>query len=183
MEEHKFDKLDQLIRSKQFEELDPTELSFVLETLGNEAAYRHYQQLIKQSSEQAVRPVSARVSRDLTQRFKEKNRSAIYSWMTYRVPAYVNLMLILLFFAGIWFWPEKPAEIVQITKEVYLPGKTDTLLVQLPPDTVVIERVIQKNVPVYITSNAVEIPKTPDTEGSSLAEQQDLTDFLVSGRD
>ena len=79
--------------------------------------------------------------------------------------------------------PEKPAEIVQITKEVYLPEKTDTLLVQLPPDTVVIERVIQKNVPVYMTSNAVESPKTPANEGSSLAEQKDLTDFLVSGLD
>ena len=92
------------------------------------------------------------------------------------------MMLITLMMTASWWWTTRHPNMIEVTKEVYLPGKTDTLLVELPPDTIVIEKVIQQTIPVYITSN-VPVEKTQETtEGSSLAEQQDLTEFLVSGR-
>ena len=175
-------KIDHLIHTKQYEELSQEDKLLVDEHLGGKKSFEHYQLLFRESHATQERPVSRSVANNLSTRFKQKNRPVWYSLFNYRIPAYVSMMLITLMMTASWWWTTRHPNMIEVTKEVYLPGKTDTLLVELPPDTIVIEKVIQQTIPVYITSN-VPVEKTQETtEGSSLAEQQDLTEFLVSGR-
>lgn len=62
---------------------------------------------------------------------------------------------------------------------VELPGKTDTLIVEKPADTVFIERVVHVKVPVLMASEKPEQPK--QVNGSStMADQQELWELVGS---
>ena len=175
-------KIDHLIQTKHYEELSQEDKLLIEEHLGGKKSFEQYRILFKETYATQERPVSRSVANNLSTRFKQKNRPVWYSLFNYRIPAYASIMLIALIMTASWWWTTSHPNMIEVTKEVYLPGKTDTLLVQLPPDTIVIEKVIQKTIPVYITSNVPSEKTQESTEGSSLAEQQDLTEFLVSGR-
>lgn len=184
MKEKEFEYLDELLKNKNWAELTQNERAYVQETIGGEEAYNRYAELLIQSGLGAAKPVSKQVNKQLMAHFKSRNRSAVYSILNYRLPAYAYFALAAVFLLVVW-QVSLVENVKVVTQEVFLPGKTDTVLVQLPPDTIVIERIIKEKVPVYMAKKS-EVKQdgvsTPVMEGSSLADDVGLTDFLVSSR-
>ena len=183
MKNEEFDKLEVLLRQKYFADLSPDEKLFVEEQIGGERAYLDLFTMINQAKATKTRSVSSSTKRKLTSKFKQKHQSFADSWINFKLPVYVNLPVAVLIVVIIWV--SLPAKVVQIDKivTVQLPSKADTILVYSPSDTIYIEKKIHIKVPVYITKNEEKQPKEqPKILGSTLAEQQGLTDLLVSGK-
>lgn len=183
MENKEFDKLDALLRQKEYADLSLEEKLFVEEQIGGECAYLDLFTLINQAKATNTRPISLSTKRSLTNRFKQKNRPDTTSWINLKLPVYANLPVAALLVVVIWvLLPAKEVEIDKIVT-VQLPPKVDTLLVKLPSDTIYIEKKVRVEVPVYITK--IEKKKSVEQSkisGSTLAEQQGLRELLVSGR-
>ncbi|WP_421889563.1 hypothetical protein [Marinoscillum sp.] len=180
MEKNKFEELDQIICSKNYTELNKSEKSLVDEVFSNERAFERYRELIGHAVSVQTRPVSKQSRVELMSRFKAKNRSVVYSLLSMKVPAMANVAFLIIFFAGFWWYTVQKEPVIESPKVVYLPGKVDTVFSQLPADTVYIERIVKQQVPVYVASQRPESPAPEVTRGSTLADQEDLTDFLVS---
>jgi hypothetical protein len=71
-------------------------------------------------------------------------------------------------------------------QEVYVDrivAKTDTVLVASRPDTVVIERVVYRNIPTLlpVTVGQPAPTRTPASKGVNMKEKEELDKLLVSG--
>ncbi len=184
MENRAFNKLDELLKQKSYEELSFEESQFVEEQVGGEQAYNDLRLLVAQSQQSMSMPVRHAVKRDLSHRFKIKYQKAPLYWLSYKTPVYANVLLVVV--AILLAWYLKPAEQVIAEKivTVQLPARVeiDTLFVRLPADTVFIEKRIRVEVPVYITATEEPPADRPIIKGSTLSDQQGLRELLVSGR-
>lgn len=183
MKNKEFDQLDALLRQKDFRDLSAEEKLFVEEQIGGERAYKDISILINTAKEAKSIAVSSSIKRNLTNKFKQRNKSATVSWFNFKLPVYANLPIAALLALFIWLvLPTKEIEVDKIVT-VQLPPKVDTLLIQSPSDTIFIEKKVRIEVPVYITKiEETQSEKQPKISGSTLADQQGLADLLVSGK-
>jgi len=184
MENREFDKLDRLIREKSYDSLTSEERIFVDGQIDGEKAYNDLWSLILQTQQTDSIPVTPSVKIDLVNQFKNKYQRTPLFWLNYKMPAYANVLLIAIAVLAVWYL--KPAEQVVVDRlvTIQIPGKIDTLMIQLPADTVFIEKRIRVEVPVYVTK--IEVPEPAQLhasiKGNSLSNQQGLRDLLVTGR-
>jgi hypothetical protein len=183
MESRDFDKLDGLIRVKNYEALSVEERIFVSGQLGGEQAFTNLRSLVLEAQQSESLLVTSSVKADLVKQFKGKHQKTSFVWLGYRMPAYAQALLLIFVIVSVWFLKPTEQVIIDRAVTVQLPGKTDTLMIQLPADTVFIEKRIRVEVPVYITKTEADVKDSPEViKGSSLSDQQGLRDLLVSGK-
>jgi hypothetical protein len=184
MESKDYNQLDELLRRKSYHKLTADELEFVTEQIGGEKPYNELKEMVMTAMQSQSIPVGVAVKQDLVHRFKGKHQRAPFFWLRYQMPAYVNVLLIVIAVAAAWYL--KPVEQVIIDRPVtvQLPGRTDTLMISSPADTIFIEKRIRVEVPVYITKTAEPIKEVSPKmiQGNSMSDQQGLRDLLVSGK-
>lgn len=184
MKSKNYNQLDVLLRQKSYQQLTADELQFVIEQLGDEKSYDDLKELVMTARQSQSMLVKSSLKLDLVSQFKAKHLQSIpFIWMGYKMPAYVNVLLVVVAIIAVWFL--KPVEQVVTDRPVIvqLPGKLDTLVIQSPADTVFIVKRIRVEVPVYITKTAEATHEalTKVIEGNSMRDQQGLRDLLVSG--
>ena len=179
METKNIDQFDSLLRSKNFDQLTDAEQQWVLEMVDNEDSYNHLRSLVTRLQDEFTRDVKTDVQRNLIREFKSSNQSVLSNLLSYRVPAYVPLLLLGLFVAGVW--QIRPVEIQEVEKQVVVPvTHTDTLFVQ-KTDTVFVERVVRVNVPILEKPTTDMIKPAVVVKGNSMSNQKELKSLLVSG--
>jgi len=183
MENRAFDKLEELLRQKSYQQLTADELQFVSEQIGEEKSYNDLKEMVMTAQQSQSMPVGSSVKHDLVHQFKTKHQSTPFLLLSYKMPAYVNALLIAVAVIAVWYLKPTEQVIVDRPVTVQLPGKIDTLMIQSPADTIFIEKRIRVEVPIYITKT-VEVPQValPQViKGNSMSDQQGLRDLLVSG--
>jgi hypothetical protein len=182
--EEKSQRMERLLESKSFAQLNAEEKEFVLREAGSE---REYNLLRKVSSalvaEKADLSPDPQTLRKLLLTMKNMKPASWYeAVLTYKVPAYAVVLMITLFLV-LWLMPGKSST----TKiENIAAMKTDTLFVSQPPDTVFVEKIVVKyrNVPAPVDDyTIVKNVSTDDVlpEGVSMKEKEELESLLVSG--
>lgn len=181
MENHDFESLDQLLRSKSYADLTSEERDYVNKAVGGELQYANLQQLIHETSLSRESTLNEHVKKDLMRRMKRNNPSFLYQIYHYKIPAYAVAMLLIILVTG--FMTFGPARVITEvkTKTIALPVKVDTLWVQLPPDTIVIEKIIKTEALTTLRTSTTDEPQKA-VKGNSMADQKVLHDFLVSTR-
>ncbi|MEO1053714.1 MAG: hypothetical protein AAFX87_23965 [Bacteroidota bacterium] len=186
MDKEAFKGLEYLIRNKTYDALEDAERAWVNDQIGGEAAYMRLYDLVRTAQSEREMPLKTSSKRRLMAQFKAKHKSTGVAFINYRIPAYAVIAPVILLLV-IWFLiPAKQVLIekpVFVEREVYLPSpvQIDTVEIELPPDTVFLERVVK--IPVYL-STAKEEPKKRKRifKGRSLAEQNDVVDLVKRGR-
>ncbi|WP_421871828.1 hypothetical protein [Marinoscillum sp.] len=176
--ENNLEYIDHLIRTKAYEELNEEELKLIQQHMGSKESFEHFKGLVGAVSSSAYHP-SKQVKAKLMTNFKRRHQSWFDLAISYQTPAYLNLSLILL--AALIFWIFIPPKEVMVKDPIVveLPGKTDTLIVEKPADTVFIERVVRVKVPVLMASEKPEQPK-PVNGSRTMADQQELWELVGS---
>jgi hypothetical protein len=180
-------RIEDLLESKSFQELTDEEKFLLLKELGSEREYNSLRQissaLFVYKSDLSPDPESLRQLK-----VEMKRRGQETSWfgslVRHRVPAYsLAPAMVLLFCAG-YFLNYKT---VARAPESLLLTRIDTVLVQSPPDTVFVERVVVRYQPPdtaprenYSVVKNVS-GKEKSSEGVSMKDKEELERFLVSG--
>lgn len=100
-------------------------------------------------------------------------------WLSYKIPAQLSFIFALGLACLIWWAAPSKELIIEKPVTIQLPGCVDTLIVRPAPDTIFINKVLRVEVPVYVTKKEDTI-REAESQGSSMAELQELDDFLVS---
>lgn len=180
MKNEEFNKLDHLFKTKIYSELSEEERNWVDDVIGKNA-YEELSLMITDVSNEMTREVNPAIKSDLMKAMKRKNRSVLASMLSYRTPMYVNAVLVAVVFAFTWFITPEREVIVERPVTVTIPV-VDTVTIQLPPDTVLIEKQVRVEVPVYLTRTEIPEQEKKEVESKPFAEEQALQDLLVSGR-
>ncbi|MEQ8469901.1 MAG: hypothetical protein RIC35_01880 [Marinoscillum sp.] len=176
--EHDIDMIDQLIRTTPYNKLSKEELEIVSAHIGSEQEYTGLRTLLLAASSTRTLEVSSRVRSDLTERMKAKNQHWMVSLWAYKTPAYLNLAVVLALVVLTWLLLPAREVVIQKPIVVELPGKTDTLVVVSPADTIYIDKIIEIKVPVFASFDSKKDPQ-PSTKGSTLADQKELRELLA----
>jgi hypothetical protein len=177
------EKLEQLVRGKNWLDLTDEERKFVYQELGSEELFCNLQQVEINLRQRSDNIVPNKKSLQLLQS-KFRNHHHKHSWvsnvMSFSMPAYASLSLVVL---AVWIgWLvgnafEKPAIVYQkITT-------TDTVYLASKPDTVFLTKIVYKSPasqpPVFTSVNDSNI--APVNNGVSMQEKELLNSFIVSG--
>jgi hypothetical protein len=183
--EEKSQRMERLLESKSFAQLNAEEKEFVLREAGSEREYNLLRKvstaLVAEKADLSPDPQSLR---RLLLTMKNLKPAPWYEGvLTYKVPAYAVVLMITLFLA-LWLTPEKRS--TAKPENIAAMVKTDTLFVSQPPDTVFVEKIIvrYRNVPpseedYTLVKNEVTDDVLP--EGVSMKEKEELESLLVSG--
>ncbi len=180
METNDFERLESLLKSKNYEQLSGEEKEWIEKEIGGEQAYLNLQSFVTRLSGDKISAPSQKIKKNLMTAFRSRNQTVWSRVVSYRMPAFANIFVWAVLAVGVWYWiPERR---VMVEKQVPI-EKTllDTVYVELPKDTVIIEKTIQVEVPVYIEKK--EEPEIIVVKGSSLSDQKDLQRLLVSGEE
>ena len=182
MENENLERIDHLIKTKTIEDLTSSESSLIERELGLEN-FRELSQLAQGLKDEKYRSTSSSVKRDLSAEFKKRNRPFYISILSHKLPVYVQFICLIFLVPLIWILiPEK--EIVIENKVTVTVPVHDTITIQLPADTVFIQKEIR--VPVFQTKIVEVSPerKSNDTQvkAKNFAEEKTLNELLVSGR-
>lgn len=179
METNDFEKLDQLIKTKSFDQLSEQEKQWVLKLLPDIQVYTKVRHMITEVHTDATPKLARSTKIDLMHQFKTKHSSTSFGWLYYKLPAHASFLCAI--GLALLFWLLTPTKEIVVEKPVtvHLPGRVDTLIVRSAPDTIYVHKVKRVEVPVYITQHEKMISE-PNIQGSSMAEQSELDDFLVS---
>lgn len=179
MEQNEFEKLEALLKDKQYDALDDADKSWVTANIGDQKSYTHLYELVHRlESEPSLAP-NKRVKADLMAAYTSNHQTMLGKLLSYRMPAVAGLCVLLCMGVGIWYLA--PAREVVVEKMVPIEKVTvDTLLVELPKDTVYILKTVRVEVPVYVPEPKKDIIIV---KGSTLSEQKDLQGLLVRGED
>ena len=179
-----WDKLEDLLKKKSFQELSLDEKIWVMDYFESEQEYEQFrstESFLKNIGHSKPLLPEKRILASLKSEMKQKHVPSV-SWWNFSVPAYASTLLILGFTAfGWWVGQAKPAEIVE---RVVM--KPDTVFVASKPDTVFIQNiVIQKPQEAFYSvteSNSVlQSITTPPNHGVSMKDNEELEALLVSG--
>ncbi len=193
MKDH-FDKIEWLLAHFDFEELKESDKNAAIKALGSQETYTFSRKniLLAKSSQQHIsaRPL---MKNELLGKFKEKHDVGKYStkqtFFTRRIPTYYMAAAIVLLLIPIIFLFSKEPIVQQQIVYQSLPAVSDTLYVDLPADTVFIDKVqvvYQKVfVPTPLKEEPVkvitkEVKSDPVIINTSLAGNKVLNDLLVS---
>jgi hypothetical protein len=182
--QHEWDRLDDLLKRKSFQELSRDEQDWVFNYFESEQTYEQFRlaegALKNRKSSKIIYPNKEIIS-SLKSALRQRHSEPVI-WWNFSVPAYATIILIFGFTAfGWWIGQSKPAVIVD---RVVM--KSDTVLVASKPDTVFIEKiVIQKPQEAFYSvteSNSVLRSLTPQSnQGVSMKDNEELESLLVSG--
>ncbi len=183
MENEQYDIIEQLINTKNYDQLTTSEKDLIDQELGGQTGFEEMQTLRHDALNSKEINVSKQIKKDLIYQMKQARPGFWHKVINYRVPAYQTAAIMV--FVLVLFWLVRPEKETIVEKMVQLPPVTDTLLVELPGDTVFLEKLVEVKVPIYITQQTelIEKPEKDDPiKGSSMAEQEVLQDLLVSTR-
>lgn len=179
--------LHDLVETKPFEALDPSERALVLRELGSEREYNILRKIsLALVSEKAGLSPDPRTLTTLKKRMNSRTKSAAVSIFSYPVPAYAMAVVAILLVAG--FYVLSNATSVERKVETVAHVRIDTVFIPSVPDTVFVDRVVVK----YITAPAapaddfslvknLKDQESKTTTGVSMKDKEELEDFLVSG--
>ncbi len=179
-----FEKLDQLLRVGDFESLSGEDQHWIEESIGSAEAFDRLRETTIIARQENVKNVRPQVKKDLMKQFKEKHQPGWKLVLQWKIPAYAAMLIVALISSLLMtLMPEKERIV-----ERYIPQQpiVDTVFVASEPDTVFIERTIDR--PVYVKVFEEEEKSTPVVaverirKGKSLADQSGIKDILVSGR-
>lgn len=186
MEDKRTERLDILLRTKSYDDLNDDDKVIVSELLGTRKEYEKVSSTIRSISKEAYVPVDKEVKQALIDKMKSKNKPYAWGVLNYKVPAYLAIMAFLLFSMAIYMY--SPEQQIYIERVVKIPSPTviDTVLIMSQPDTVFIEKIVKVNVPVYLTSEkkepVIQTENSPikqvNLRGKSLADQKELRSLL-----
>ncbi len=178
-----FEKIEKILKRGPFDTLSEEDQYWVKENLGGAEAFDHLRESTIIAHREKDLPVSSGVKRDLMKQFKEKHQPRWKLVLQWKVPAYA-VMILLMAVTGslISFMPEKERV---VEKYVRQDPVIDTVYVASQPDTVFIERTVERPVYVKVYETTEETPVVAverKSKGKSLADQSEIKDILVSGR-
>lgn len=177
MKDREFEQLEVLLRSKSFEELDRREKEWVM-TLMQESEYESMFRAAGGLRAEDMFDVKAEVKKDLVAAMKKRRKGRLRSLLTYKTPLPLNLITLCVILALGWFLV--PSKEIIIDRQVYVKVPViDTVTIQLPPDTLFLEKKIFIEVPVYVAKEE-RAKITP--KGKSFGESRELQELLVSGQ-
>ena len=173
-------KLDDLLRSKSYQELTEEQKFWIDNELGGEEAYSRLRGIVTSSASELHMEVDSSVKQSLMRQIKMKNQSHIGRIFNFKVPAYLTLIVVLFSLAFVLL-AEPETKVVEKIVEIPSQPVIDTLYIETRADTVYIERT--KEVPVYLTLETekeqnIENP-IPPLAGKSLADQEEIRKLLV----
>ena len=178
-----FDKIDRLLKAGDFESLNEEDQYWVRDNLGSAEAFNELRETTMIARNEREMPVRSKVKKDLMRQFQEKHRPGWKLALQWKVPAYaVAIMLMIVSAAIVTFMPEKERLVETYNAQEPI---IDTVYIASQPDTVFIERTIERPVYVKVVAEAEEAPVLEverKSRGKSLADQSDIKDILVSGR-
>ena len=177
------EKLEEIIRSKTWDQLNPDERMLVTEHLGGEEKFNTVRKTfmaIDQLPKVEIDP-HPETFRKLQQRMNPHSGSWLQSLFLYRMPAAAAIGIFAIAFVAGWFG--KPAQVrpVAVPTERLL-VKTDTVFVEAQSDTVYVTRVEYRYIqqkpaqPVFTT-----VSQTENSRGVSMKDKEELENLLVSG--
>ena len=174
-------RLDELLQSKDFKDLDPDEKKWIEEELGGEEAYMKLRSIVNASASEPEMSVSGSVKQSLMTAMKRKNQPQWAKLINFQIPAYVGALIL---FISIVFviLAEPQTQVVEKIVEVPSDPVIDTVFVQTKADTVFIDRI--KEVPVYLTVEETPEQVTPEEPippltSKSLADQEEIRKLIV----
>ena len=181
MENKEFERLETLLKSKSYEALTQEEQDWVETEIGGERAFKHLAQFMIELSAEPIQKPSPKTKKELVNAFRSKNQTTWSRVLSYRMPVIASAFVWILIAIGFWFTIPKKEVIVE--KQIpFETVKLDTLYVELPQDTVIIEKTIRIEVPVYLPAPEKE-PEIIVVKGDAMSEQKDLQRLLVSGEE
>lgn len=182
--ENELDRFETLLRQHAYEALSQEEKEWVKQFVASADEYesmrRTSQELEKHFASSPSTVPDVAVLTSLQKHFHlKKEESRIES--RWSVPAWAAMLALVVAGGSGWYAGTRTGP-----REVYVErivAKTDTLLVASRPDTVLVERVVYRNVPAMIpVSVSQPAPaKTPAAKGINMKEKEELEKLLVSG--
>lgn len=179
-----FDKIERLLQSGNFNSLSPEDQYWVKDNLGSPEAFDQLRETTIIARQEKAVPVRSKVKQDLMRQYKTKHQPAWKQVLQWQMPAYAAmLMLVFVTTTIITFMPEKERLVETFIVQEPI---VDTVYVASQPDTIFIERTIER--PVYVKvveeepEEATVLAVERKSKGKSLADQSDIKDILVSGR-
>jgi hypothetical protein len=182
------EKLEYLIHSKNWTELNREEREFVIAKLGSEEEFKSLQKvdaLLNQTRSPELAPDPAVLSA-LQKKFQEKKVPANWyaTMLSFRIPAIASALLIAIAFMIGWYsnanetLPPQPVEKLLV--------RVDTVYLRQRPDTIYVNRVVFRNAPASRKESPVfSVVKQEGRErqGVNMKEKEELENLLVSGSD
>ncbi len=171
-----FERIERLLRDKKPDEWTEEEREFLTHHLGEDPVlYQHTMTEVKGEH----RPVDPEVKRHLMRNFHQQGAQerSILSW---RLPAYSNLIAASVAFVIAWWVFDQPVEVQPVERLVEV-VKRDTVEVATV-DTVFVDRFIEVPKTVYVALEA-ETPEIEEAivspQNKALSESQELLDLVV----
>lgn len=183
MEDKRTEKLDLLLKTKSYHQLDDDDKVIVKELLGDRDDYERFRSLILPIVMEQRMTVDKGVKQALIHKMKSKNKKQGWGFFNYKIPAYMAVLLLFLFTMAVYTFA--PTKEVFVEKIVTIPSVpvVDTVLVESQPDTVFVEKIVRVKVPIYLVAEKEKPevkPRTKETNlsGKSLADQKELRSLL-----
>lgn len=181
--ENALDRFEALLKQHAYEALSQQEKEWVKQFVASQEEYESMRKA-GQSLELHFSPTSPTaadhaVLASLQKRFHLRNEpQAQRKWS---VPAWAAMLALFVVGGSSWY-----AGMATGPREVYVDrivSKTDTVLVASRPDTVVIERVVYRNVPMLMPVSVRQPApaRNPVTKGINMKDKEELEKLLVSG--
>lgn len=178
-----FEKIEALLQSGDFRTLGTEDQHWIKENFGGADAFDHLRQTVLMAQKEKTKPVRAHVKSDLMKQFKSKHQPAWKLLLQWKIPMHLAFLMMFVFSAILMVMLPVQERVVE--KYVQQDPIIDTVFIASEPDTVFIERTIER--PVYVKMYQ-EVEEEPvlvaerRTKGKSLADQSEIKDILVSGR-
>ena len=90
MENREFDRLDELIKTKDYDLLTNEEQLFVTEQIGSQQAYAKLRSLVIEAQRSESIAVAPTVKSNLIGKFKSKHRKPAFFWLSYSCLLYTS---------------------------------------------------------------------------------------------
>jgi hypothetical protein len=180
MENELFEKLDQLLLTKRYEELTREERFWMDEQLDGELTYSRLHLILCSSASETTLLVDASIKKSLIKKMKLKNRSQWARVVNYNVPAYAVAILLLLVATLVLLVTPKQDKVVEKIVTVTPRQPPATTVTKFVTDTIFVDHIIK--VPVYVpsqTKDKTSVDKSIALPGKSLADQIELRNLLV----
>ena len=179
------DRFEKLLKTYEYRSLPLDEKAWVSQFVSSEEEYeslrRTTQEMEKHFTPASLSPAPGQLE-SLRQQWKAAHSIAPSGIRTlWSVPAYAAVLALMLVGVIGWFAGSRTG-----LRPVYrdrLVTHTDTVTIMSRPDTILVERVIYRNVPalVPVTVSNKEEKKNAQTKGVNMKEKEELEKLMVTG--
>lgn len=180
---NEFEKVERLLKTGDFDTQSAEDQDWIKNNLGGASAFDELREVTLIARSEKEVPVKTNVKKNLMSQFKEKHQPGWKIALQWKIPAYTAILVLMAVTSTIIiFMPEKEH---LVEKYVFQDPLIDTVYVASQPDTIIIERTIERPVYVKVYEKSEEAPvlvAERKPKGKSLADQSEIKDILVSGR-